>query len=111
MLDQNSQAARVFWRLVRDFSEARQPWDSAINYDIKPDERWDATLISQRVYGRRSEYLAVMAVTGVSSADEPLEQRRIVLPTESQLRQLKFKAGYESRHEYRENGAPTWRID
>jgi hypothetical protein len=111
MLDQNNQAARVFWRLVRDFAESKKPWDEAINYDVRPDEQWDATLVSQRVYGRRSEYMTVLAAAGISSVDEPLDQRRIVLPTESQLRQLKFKAGFESRHDYREKGAPTWRTD
>jgi len=37
-IDQNSQAARVFWKMVRDFSLATKPWETAIYYDINPDD-------------------------------------------------------------------------
>lgn len=107
-IDQNSQAARVFWRMVRDFSLAIKPWETAIYYDINPDEIWDATLVSERVYGRRDEFMTVMAVAGIDSADEPLEQKQLILPNETQLRKLKQLAGFESRSEYREDGKPTW---
>lgn len=110
-LDKNTQAARSFWREVQAWVAAVKPWDSVIYYDIKPDERHDFTLVSQRVYGRRCEYLAVMASAGVDSVDEPMEQKRIALPNEEQLRQLKFRSGFESRHEYRRNGEPTWRVN
>lgn len=107
-IDQNSQAARAFYREVRDFALGIKPWDEAIYYDVKPDERWDVTLVSRRVYGRRDEYLAVMAAAGMDGVDQPLEQQRLVLPTESRLRQLKVAAGFESRARYREDGRPTW---
>ncbi len=110
-MDTNSQAARVFYRLVRDFALGVKPWDEAIYHDVKPDERWDATLVSSRIYGRRDEYLAVMAAAGLDGPDQPLEQRRLVLPTESRLRQLKIAAGFESRARYREDGKPTWSVD
>ncbi|WMC11746.1 hypothetical protein PU634_05105 [Oceanimonas pelagia] len=110
-LDNNTQAARVFWRLVQDFVANVKPWDPAIYYDVKPDERWDATLISQRVYGRRDEFMAVLAAAGVDSVDLPIEQRRIVLPTDPQLRQLKFQAGFESRQQYRNGNGPSWRVN
>lgn len=110
-LDNNTQAAKVFWREVQAWVAGVKPWDSAIYYDIKPDERWDVTLVSQRVYGRRCEFLLIMAAAGVSCVDEPIEQQQIVLPSESQLRELKFKSGFESRNEHRENGGPTWRVN
>lgn len=111
MIDNNTQAAKAFWRAVQDWVASVKPWDVAIYYDIKPDERWDVTLISERVYGRRCEFVAIMAAAGVSNVDEPMEQKQITLPNEGQLRQLKFKSGFESRPEYRENGAPTWRAN
>lgn len=110
-LDKNTQAAKVFWREIQNWVANVKPWEIAIRYDIKPDERWDVTLISQRVYGRRCEIIAVMAAAGISYVDEPLEQKQIVLPNEAQLRALKFKAGFESRHEYRSEGAPTWGVN
>lgn len=110
-VDKNSQAARVFWRKVRAFSQSAKPWQSAIYYDTRPDERWDITLVSQRVYGRTDEFLAVMAAAGMDTIDQPLEQKRLVLPTDSQLRQLKREAGFESRPEFRESGKPTWSAD
>lgn len=110
-LDKNTQAAKVFWKAVQGWVAGVRQWDQAIYYDIKPDERWDVTLISQRVYGRRCEYIAVMAAAGVSYVDDPITQKQIILPNEAQLRRLKFLSGFESRHEYRADGAPTWRVD
>lgn len=110
-IDQNSQAARIFWRKVRDFSQSVQPWEQAIYYDTKPDERWDITLVSQRVYGRRDEFMAIMAAAGLDTVDQPLEQQRLALPTAERLRRFKREAGFESRSEYRDKGRPTWRTD
>jgi len=109
-LDENTQAARVFWRLVRDFAVSVKPWDQVITYEVKPDERWDATLISRRVYGRVDEFMTVLAAAGIDAVDAPIEQQAIVLPTEGQLRQLKFAAGFESRHQYRDGDKPSWRV-
>ncbi|MGL5451846.1 MAG: hypothetical protein ACRDBT_05475 [Aeromonas sp.] len=109
-VDANSQAARVYWRMVRDFALSVKPWDTAIRYEIKPDERWDATLISRRVYGRRDEFLAVLAAAGIDMVDSPIEQTTIMLPTDAQLRQIKFEAGFESRDEYRDGDKPRWRV-
>lgn len=110
-LDANTQAARVFWRLVRDFVDTVRPWDAAIYHEVKPDERWDATLISRRVYGRRDEFMAVLAAAGIDMVDSPIEQKTIVLPTEGKLRQLKFEAGFESRQAYRDGDKPSWRVN
>lgn len=110
-IDVNSQAARVFWRKVRAFAQSVKPWRTAVYYDTLPDERWDITLVSRRVYGRRDEYLAIMAAAGMDTIDQPLEQQRLVLPTDSQLRLMKRESGFESRADFRENGAPTWSVD
>ena len=40
-LDQNTQAARVFYRLVRDFVNSVKPWDVVTYYDTGPDEVLD----------------------------------------------------------------------
>jgi hypothetical protein len=108
MTDIDSQAAKNLYREVRSFSERTKGWETAIFHDVLPDELWDATLVSQRVYGRRDEFLVVMAAAGVDSVDQPLPQRQIVLPTEGQLYAIKRRAGFESLDDYREDGKPTW---
>lgn len=110
-IDQNTQAARVFYRLVRDFVNSIKPWDVVTYYDTGPDEVLDLIKVSLRVYGRPDEHLCVMAAAGMDTVDESLGQRRIALPTEAQLRSLKQVAGFESRTDFRESGKPTWSTD
>lgn len=108
-LDANTQAARVFYRLVRTFALRNQGWQEALYHDVKPDERFDLFLASRRIYGRNDESLTVMAAAGLDSIDDPLEQKRLTLPTEQQLRVLKRRAGFESQTRYRrKDGSPTW---
>ena len=107
-IDKNSTAARNFYKEIRQFSERTKLWEVAIFYDTKPDEVYDVSLVSQRVYGRRDEYLAVMASAGLDMVDQPLTQRRLVLPTEGQLYAIKRKTGFESIADNRENFAPVW---
>jgi hypothetical protein len=109
MLDQNTNAAKSFYREIRKFAENVKPWDvTAIFYETKPDESLDVTLVSQRVYGRRDEYLAVMAAAGLDSVDQLLPQKRIALPNDGQLMAIKRKTGFESLDDYRTAGAPIW---
>lgn len=108
MTDIDSQAAKDLYRIVRAFSERTRGWQTAIFHDVLPDEQWDASLVSQRVYGRRDEFLVVMAAAGVDTVDQPLPQKQIVLPTEGQLYSMKRRAGFESIADYREGGKPTW---
>lgn len=109
MLDQDTRAAKSFYREVRKFAENVKPWDAtAIFYDTKPDEALDLTLVSERVYGRRDEYLTVMAAAGLDGFDQTLTQRRIVLPDEGQLIAIKRRTGFESIDSMRENFAPIW---
>lgn len=109
MSDQDTRAAKSFYREVRTFAEQAKAWDSnVIFYETLPDEALDLSLVSSRVYGRRDEYLAVMAAAGLDTFDQPLPQRRICLPNEGALIAIKRRTGFESVDEYRQNGAPTW---
>lgn len=107
-VDVNSQAARVFFKLVSNFSKSAKIWDDAIFYDVLPDELYDITLISRRVYGRPDEYVAVMACLGIDSVDVSFEQKQVAFPSESKLAQFKYKSGFESIAAYRKDGVPTW---
>ncbi len=108
-MDQDSQAGRDFYQQVLAYSEAAQPWLSdVIYYETTPDEEFDLSLISYRVYGRREEYLTVMAVAGISSIDQPVKQQRYAFPSEERLLSIKRQAGFESIAEMRDNGAPVW---
>ncbi|ALK30853.1 hypothetical protein [Burkholderia plantarii] len=109
MLDKDTRAAKSFYREVRKFAETAKAWDTAaIFYETRPDEAFDLTLVSRRVYGRRDEFLAVMAAAGLDSAFQPLPQKRIVLPNEGRLLAIKRRTGFESIADYREDYAPTW---
>lgn len=111
-IDTDTRAAGAFFREVRRFSEAANPWDTnAVFYETKPDEMWDVTLVSKRVYGRRDEFLAVMAAAGLDSLDQPLPQKRIVLPSANELTRIKRRTGFESQSGLRKDGAPVWRVD
>jgi hypothetical protein len=107
-IDIQSTAARSFYLAVSDFSKRTKTWEAAIFYHSLPDERWDLTLVSQRVYGNRHEALAVLAASGLSRFDEPLTERRLILPTADQLSTIKKQTGFESRPEYRQDFQPIW---
>jgi hypothetical protein len=63
------------------------------------------TLVSRRVYGRRDEYLAIMAAAGLSHVDDELTERKLCLPTPEQLQQIKRATGYESIETFRDRSA------
>lgn len=82
------------YRAIRAFAVSAPVWDARrIPYQTLPDERWDLTLVSQRVYGNRDQYLAVMAAAGLDNLDQPLNEQILVLPNEATLNQLKRAAG------------------
>ncbi len=111
-MDKNSQAAAAFYRAVRDFAQKAKTWDTnVIFYETKPDEQYDLSLVSRRVYGTREEFLAVMAAAGLDSFDEPLPQTKLRLPNALALMQIKRNTGFESRGEYRDEGSPVWAED
>lgn len=107
-LDQNSQAARVFFKKVANFVKGAKAWDAVVTYEIKPDEYVDATLISRRVYGNSDEFLTVMACAGISNFDEGFPQGPLILPNQQKLMQLKRESGFESVDANRRNGKPRW---
>ena len=113
MIDINTRAARAFYAEVRKFAVRHKPGMEALFYRTQAGyERYDFTLISRMVYGRPDEFLAVMASAGQDTTDDVMTERTLVLPTESQLTQIKMYTGYESRAEFREpGGVPMWFSD
>lgn len=97
MLSEDTRSAKGFYREIRNFAERAQPWDSSVIwYETKPDERFDLSLVSSRVYGRRDEFFAVLAAAGLDSFDQPLTERMIALPNDFRLNQIKRANNFES---------------
>ena len=89
--------ASLFYRAVREFAVTSPVWDSRrVNYQTLPDEEFDLTLVSQRVYGNRREHLAVLAAAGLDTYDQRLEQRIIILPSPAYLEEIKRATGFVS---------------
>ena len=88
--------AANFYREVRQLALTAPVWDSVIRYFVKPDERWDLTLVSQRVYGNRDEYLAIQAAAGLDRLDQPLYEQELILPTPERLAAIKRRTGYQT---------------
>jgi len=85
---------RLF-QAVRRFSQATRDWEQAVRYMTLPDERFDLTKVSARVYGTRDEALVIQAAAGLDSPELELTERRLVLPTAEQLATMKRDAGYD----------------
>lgn len=113
MIDQDTAAAAAFYREVRKFAEFATGWQTnVIFHETLPDESSDFTLVSQRVYGRRDEYLCVMAVAGIDTVDQSIPAgRRLNFPNEEKLIEIKRRVGFESQTDLRENFAPVWKED
>lgn len=90
-------SAAQFFRLVRNFSQSQPDWAECVIYETKPDEQFDLTLVSQRVYGNRDQYLAVMAAAGIDSMEQELRPQRMKLPTATQLQAMKNQANLNDR--------------
>lgn len=88
------QARNRLYRLVRDFALQTPELGEAIRYFTMPDEAYDLTLVSERVYGNRGEALVIQASAGLDSPELPLTERPLVLPTATQLAAMKARAGY-----------------
>lgn len=83
-----------FYKLVRYYAVNAKAWDSRrIIYQTLPDERFDLTLVSQRVYGNRDEYLTIMAAAGLDRINQELKEQILILPDQSLLLQIKEQAG------------------
>jgi len=107
-IDNDTQAAKDFYKAVRNFAIRTKVWQTALWHFVTPDEIWDTSLVSQRVYGYRDEFLAVMAAAGIDSVDQPLPQAKLCLPTAAQIYYFKRQSGFESIANLRNNFAPTW---
>ncbi len=89
--------ASKFYRAVREFALTEPVFSSArLTVQTLPSERWDLTLVSQRVYNNRDEFLAIMAAAGLTRYDEPLNEQLLVLPSREKLAQIKRETGYSS---------------
>lgn len=62
-----------------------------VKHSIGPDEIFDPTLVSLRVYGNRHDYDVVMVCAGTNGIWQELPQTDIFLPTKAQLFVLKKK--------------------
>ena len=89
------QAANRLFQVVRDFALQTPRWGEAIRYFTRPDERLDLTLVSQRVYGTRSESLVIQAAAGLDSPEYELSEQELTLPTIDQLRDMRRSAGFD----------------
>jgi len=98
---------RLF-RAVRRFSQVTQDWETAVRYMTLPDERFDLTKVSARVYGTRDESLVIQAAAGLDSPELELTERRLVLPTADQLAAMKKAAGYDLAPSPRATDAPAY---
>lgn len=109
MIEQDTRVISAFYRKIRDFVDNVKYYDSFIKHEVTPDEIWDMSLVSLRVYGRRDEFIAVMAAAGIGIWDEPLKVGKVlILPIDSQLSRMKIMVGFESIHDRRTNYAPDW---
>ncbi|AJG18826.1 hypothetical protein [Cupriavidus basilensis] len=106
-IEQNTASVSDFYKRVRTFASQTPVWGTALRYQTMPDERWDMTLVSQRVYGRRDEFLAVMAAAGLDSIEQQLTEQLLVLPTEAQLKDIKTAAGFVNLADDRPVTSPT----
>lgn len=98
---------RLF-QAVRRFSQATPTWAVAIRYDTLPDERFDLTKVSARVYGNRDEALVIQAAAGLDSPELELTERALVLPTSDQLAAMKRDAGYDLARSAEVRDVPTY---
>ena len=88
----------IFYRTVRQYVVTAPTWATdLIRYETLPDERHDLTLISQRIYGNRYDFLAVQAAAGLDRVDDELTERVIYLPSAERLNAIKQATGYDPR--------------
>ncbi len=94
-------ATAAYVKAVRKFALQTPSWGDAIRYDTLPDERYDLTLCASRVYGDRSEFMAIFAAAGLDTFEQVLPPQRLVLPTRTQLQVIKRQTGYLTDDETR----------
>lgn len=77
------------YQLIRDFATKTQPWEQAIRYQTKPDERHDITLTCSRVYRNREDFIVIMAAANMESVEDEMPEQLLTLPLPEQLRAMK----------------------
>ena len=87
-------AVMKFYLLIRQFVLDAKPWTQVFRYQTKVDERYDMTLVSQRVYGCREEFIAVQASANLDSTEQFLEEQLLILPSPEDLQEIKVRSGY-----------------
>ena len=85
---------------VRRFSQETPVWGDALRTYSTMGERFDLTMVSQRMYGKRTETLVIQAAAGLDSPEQEMTERLLVLPTAAQLRAMKLAAGYAETELY-----------
>lgn len=87
-----------FYRAVRTYVVTAPAWVSdLLSHEVLPDEALDLTLVSQRVYGNRNEFLAVMAAAGLDRVSQALQVGAVLrLPNPARLDLLKRTTGFSS---------------
>jgi hypothetical protein len=96
LIETNTPSVAIFYKLVRSFALSTAVWDTAFRYQTNPDERYDLTLVSRRVYGRVDEFVTVMAAAGLDSVEQMLPEQLLILPTEAQLTDMKNQAKFNN---------------
>lgn len=74
---------------IRRFALRTSPTSEAIRYTTLPDERHDISLAAYRIYGDRSLFMVVLAAAGLDSVEQVMLEQDLVLPTLSQLADLR----------------------
>ena len=90
----NTSAVAIFYQLVRQYALATPAWAVTQSYQTKPDERWDMTLASRRVYGIPDEFLTIMAAAGLDSVEQEMPEQLLILPDAATLQSFKTQAKF-----------------
>lgn len=87
-------AAHGLFKEIRSFALRTPAYVSSLSYFTKPDERFDLTLVSKRVYGTREFALVIQAAAGLDSPEQELTERPLTLPTADSLYDLCRRIGF-----------------
>lgn len=84
----------AFYRRVRDYALQPPLGANPLRHQVTPDEQYDLSRVSYRVYANFNEALTIAAVAGLSSTSGPLTEQVLVLPSRAELMQIKRETGY-----------------
>jgi hypothetical protein len=93
-IETNTSAVAIFYQLVRQYALTTPAWAVTQSYQTKPDERWDLTLASRRVYGIPDEFLTIMAAAGLDSVEQEMPEQLLILPDAATLKSFKTQAKF-----------------